>query len=455
MNSPLLTDLYQLTMAYGYWKAGRQQAEGVFYLFFRRAPFGGNHALAVGLEQVVEYLQSWAWGERELGWLASLHDPGGQRLFPDAFLQYLSTLRFDGYLDAVPEGTALLPGTPMLRIRGSLIMGQLLETALLTFMNYPSLVATKAARVVHAANGDPVLEFGLRRAPGPDGALSASRAAFIGGCAATSHVLAGQRFGIPMRGTHAHSWVMSFQEEMEAFLAYAAAFPGSTVLLVDTYDTLTGVDHAIEVAAAMREQGDELAGIRLDSGDLLSLSIEARKRLNEAGFPDVRIVASDDLDETRIAALKAGGARIDVWGVGTKLVNAEGETALTGVYKLAAHREHPEQPWQLCAKLSDDPAKGSWPGLLQVARKVEEGKWAGDTLFDEWQRQPKPEGSPLLVPVIAGGKLVMQLPSLVQVRAYAQAQQAAMTIEWMPRQLAVSEEVQRNWEELRKFRRQN
>lgn len=280
-NTPLLTDLYQLTMAAGYWKCGKAEQESVFHLFFRTLPFGGGYALAAGLGDVVEWLEHFRFADTELDYLASLEGGDGSPLFERGFLDYLGKMRWRCDLDAIPEGTAVFAHEPLLRVRGPLLQAQLVETALLNMVNFQTLIATKAARVCEAARGEPVLEFGLRRAQGPDGAVMASRAAFIGGCAATSNVLAGLRHGIPVRGTHAHSWVMAFENEPEAFAAYAEALPNNCVFLVDTYDTLDGVRHAVEVGRRLRERGHELSGIRLDSGDLAWLSVEARRILED------------------------------------------------------------------------------------------------------------------------------------------------------------------------------
>src|SRR5262245_13782 len=292
----LLTDLYQLTMAYGYWKSGRAEREAVFHLFFRNAPFQCGYTLTAGLAPAIEFLQAFQFAQDDLAFLGTLRGNDDQPLFDRGFLDHLGTLRFACDVDAIPEGTAVFPQEPLLRIQGPILQCQLLETALLNLINFQSLIATKAARVCWAARGEQVLEFGLRRAQGVDGALAASRAAHIGGCAATSNVLAGQLFGIPVRGTHAHSWVMSFEAEEEAFRAYAEAMPNNAVFLVDTYDTLKGVEHAIAMGHWLRERGHELAGVRLDSGDLAWLSIEARRMLDAAGFPNAGIVATNDLD---------------------------------------------------------------------------------------------------------------------------------------------------------------
>lgn len=326
--SPLLTDLYQLTMAYGYWKTGTHEREAVFHLFFRKPPFASGYSLVAGLADVIDWLRAFHFDEDELAYLQTLEGNDGSPLFEEGFIDYLRELKFTCEVDAVPEGTVVFPHEPLLRVQGPILQGQLVETALLNLINYQTLIATKAARICEAAQDEPVLEFGLRRAQGVDGALAASRAAYIGGCAATSNVLAGKLFGIPVKGTHAHSWVMSFDSEPEAFQAYADAMPNNCVFLVDTYDTLDGVRAAIEVGKRLRETGHEMVGVRLDSGDLAYLSIEARKLLDAAGFPDAVIVASNDLDETIIASLKQQGAKIGLWGVGTKLVTAFDQPAL-------------------------------------------------------------------------------------------------------------------------------
>ena len=308
--SPLLTDLYQLTMAAGYWHHGRASQEAVFHLFFRRPPFGGGYAIAAGLADVIGFLTDFQFRPEDLDYLASLTGNDDRPLFAPAFLDFLAALRFTGDLDAMPEGTAAFAHEPLLRVRAPILEAQLLESALLNFVNFQTLIATKASRVCRAASPHPVLEYGLRRAQGPDGALSASRAAFIGGCEATSNVLAGQRFGIPVRGTHAHSWVMSFDSEPDAFAAYADAMPGNCTLLVDTYDSLDGIRHAIATGLELRRRGHRLAGIRLDSGDLAWLSQQARQMLDAAGLHDTAIVASNDLDEEVIASLRQQPDRV-------------------------------------------------------------------------------------------------------------------------------------------------
>lgn len=379
--SPLQTDLYQLTMAAAYWQAGKADQESVFHLFFRRLPFQGGYAIAAGLQPALDWLEAFRFSTADLDYLASLRTKAGHPLFQEKFLSYLGDLRLKLDLDAIPEGAAVFAHEPILRVQGPILHAQLVETALLNIINFQTLIATKAARTCGAAAGAPVIEFGYRRAQGQDGALSASRAAMIGGCRGTSNVLAGQRFGIPVLGTHAHSWVMSFDDEAEAFDRYAAAMPDNSTLLVDTYDTLKGVDHAIATARKLREQGHELSGIRLDSGDLAWLSQQARAKLDAAGFPDVKIVASNDLDEHLIESLRHQNAKIDIWGVGTNLVTAADQPALGGVYKLAALRKD-DGTWQPRIKLSEQTAKSSIPGRLQVRRFIQDGQLIGDAIYD-------------------------------------------------------------------------
>jgi nicotinate phosphoribosyltransferase len=377
----LLTDLYQLTMACGYWKAGVAEHEAVFHLTFRRSPFGGGYAIAAGIEPALAYLERLQFTSDDLGYLAELRDSAGAPLFPRPFLDYLGALRFACSVEAVREGSVVFPHEPLLRVQGPIAHAQLVETTLLTLVNYQTLVATKAARVCQAARGAPVLEFGLRRAQGLDGGLGGSRAAYIGGVAGTSNVLAGKMFGIPVRGTHAHSWVMFHESEPAAFRAYAAALPGNCTFLVDTYDTLEGVRHAIDAGKALRASGHALGGIRLDSGDLAHLSISARAMLDEAGFPDAKIVASNDLDETLIGDIIDQGARIDVWGVGTKLITCYDQPALGGVYKLGASRAA-DGTWRDVIKLSEQPIKISNPGVLGVKRLRKAGELVGDAIYD-------------------------------------------------------------------------
>lgn len=438
----LLTDLYQLTMAYGYWKNDMAEREAVFHLFFRKNPFKGGYAIAAGLELATSFLNQFGFSDDDLAFLGTLTGNDGQPLFEPEFLQFLKETPFSCDVEAIPEGTLAFPHEPLLRIRGPLYQGQLIETPLLTMVNFQTLIATKAARICRSAGGDSVLEFGLRRAQGIDGGLSASRAAYLGGCHATSNVLAGKLFGIPVKGTHAHAWVMSFDTELESFEAYARAMPNNSIFLVDTYDTLEGVRNAIKVGKKLRERGYEMAGIRLDSGDLAQLSIGARKLLDEAGFPDAKVVASNDLNDHVIEDLKAKGAQIGVWGVGTKLATSYDQPALGGVYKLAAIRNE-SGAWDYKVKLSEQLIKVSNPGLIQVRRFMKDGKPVGDMLFNQEQDSqtdllmdpleagksvPLPDYDgfeDLLVPIFRKGKQVYDLPGLESIREHCLAQLAS------------------------------
>ncbi len=440
----LLTDLYQLTMAQGYWRSGHADREAVFHLYFRRLPFQGGYAVACGLGAVLDWIASLRFTPDDLAYLATLPGNDGSPLFAADFLAYLGALEVTLHVDAIPEGTLAFAQEPLVRVQGPLIQCQLVETALLTFINFQTLIATKAARICEAAGGDEVLEFGLRRAQGPDGGLSASRAAFVGGAHATSNVLAGRLFGIPVKGTHAHSWVMSFGDEVEAFRAYAEALPNNCVFLVDTFDTLEGVRRAAAEGLRLKSLGHRLAGVRLDSGDLAYLSIEARKILDAHGLHDAAVVASNDLDEHLVTSLKHQGAAISVWGIGTRLVTASDQPALGGVYKLSAVRD-PGGDWQHRVKVSEQPAKTSTPGIHQVRRFVRDGVFVADMIYDA-----STDGPPghtmidpfdptrrrtfaddlghhdLLVPVLRGGRPVYTLPDLVDTRAHARTQVAAL-----------------------------
>ena len=434
----LLTDLYQLTMGCGYWKSGMAERRACFHLFFRRNPFKGGYAIAAGLQDAMRYLEGLRFEGDDIDYLASLTNADGSRLFDPEFLEFLRASEPMLDVHAIPEGTIVFPHEPLLRIEGPLWQAQLVETALLTIVNFQTLIATKAARVCRAArseDGTPesVLEFGLRRAQGIDGALSAARAAYIGGCAATSNVLVGRRYGIPVRGTHAHSWVMSFPSERESFEAYAEAFPKGSVFLVDTFDTLEGVKVAVEVGTAMRAKGHEMVGVRLDSGDLAELSIGAREILDAGGFPDASIVASNDLDEYRIEALKERGAKITVWGVGTRLSTAYDQPALGGVYKLAAI-QNATGAWEPRIKLSENPIKTSIPNRQQVRRFSVDGTFVADAIYDSLAGFSDPhlvhsetsatcaipdgaEHEDLLVEVMRKGKPVYEHPPLEAMRA--------------------------------------
>ncbi len=380
----LLTDLYELTMAEGYWWEGMSERRAVFHLFFRRNPFEGGFAVAAGIEPALDLIESLRFDASSLEYLASLKGDDGRPLFREEFLSHLAEFEPDVDVHAVPEGTVVFPGEPLLRIEGGILSCQILETLVLNAVNFSTLIATKAARIVGAAEGRPVIEFGLRRAQGPDGGLSASRAAYIGGAAATSNVEAGKRWGIPVRGTQAHSWIMAHGDERAAFQAWARALPGAAVFLVDTYDSLTGIARAIEAGRRLREGGGDLAGIRLDSGDLAWLAVQARKLLDESGFETTRIIASNDLDEETITSLVDQEAPIDAFGVGTRLVTGWNDPALTGVYKLSAIQSPDGESWEPRIKLSEQTVKVTIPGRLQVRRfENDEGTYVADMIFDE------------------------------------------------------------------------
>jgi len=445
----LLTDFYQLTMVYGYWRSGIQDKEAVFHLSFRSHPFNSGFSVCCGLLTAIEFIGRFRFDEDDLAYLSGFKGNDGKPIFEEAFLEYLRGVSLRCDVDAIPEGTVVFPNEPLVRVKGPLAHCQLLETALLNCINFETLIATKAARMFLAAKGDPILEFGLRRAQGPDGGLSASRAAFIGGCSGTSNVLAGKLFGIPVKGTHAHSWVMAFESELEAFERYSEAMPNNCIFLVDTYDTLEGVRRAAEIGVKLRKQGYELAGIRLDSGDLAHLSKEARRILDAAGLEKAVIVASNDLDETIIESLKQQGAAINVWGVGTRLATAYDQPALGGVYKLSAIRDSADG-WRYTLKLSEQTAKVSNPGILQVRRFYSaKGTPVADAIYDIGgqlaERGPAPldivdpadatrrrsfseqtRSEDLLIPIFRGGQKVYDPPDCAQGRARTLAQLSSL-----------------------------
>lgn len=377
----LLTDFYQITMAYAYWKNGMAERESVFNLYYRENPFRGGYAIACGLDYIVDYLEHFKFLKSDIDFLSTIKSKSGDPMFEDAFLKYLADMKFTCDVDAIPEGSMVFPHEPLVRVIGPVIQCQIFETPLLNIINFQTLVATKASRIAYAAKGDPVLEFGLRRAQGVDGAMAASRAAYIGGCSSTSNLLAAKLFDIPVAGTHAHSWIMTFDTEKEAFMAYADALPENCVFLVDTYDTLEGVKNAVEVGKILRERGKELVGIRIDSGDLAYLSQKARIILDEGGFKDAQIVASNDLDEKLIQSLKMQDAKITVWGIGTKLVTAYDQPALGAVYKLSAIRNK-EGLWENKLKLSEQSIKVNNPGVQQIRRYYQNGKMVADMIYD-------------------------------------------------------------------------
>lgn len=442
----LLTDLYELTMMAGHWKDGRTGLEASFNYFFRNLPPQAGFAISAGLEPFLDYLEHLRFEEDDLAYLRSLG------IFDEAFLAFLRDFVPQFSLSAVPEGTLVFPYEPIVQVDGTIFETQLIETALLNMLNYPTLIATKAARTCLAANGDPVMEFGLRRAPGPDGGLSGSRAAYIGGCSSTSNVLAGKAYGIPVSGTHAHSWVMGYPSELEAFRAFARHYPNRCVLLVDTYDTVkSGVPNAITVFQEMREQNPAIRpAIRLDSGDLAKLSKIAYRMMAEAGFPDPLIVASNDLDEDLIADLKRQGARINAWGVGTHLITAYDCPALNGVYKLVALYDG--NRWEPRIKISSNPDKATDPGRKQLIRYYDvHGSLLGDVMYlddETWPVQGRIEGrmralphhrhlldgaaraESLLQPMFRGGKRVSPPHPINELRNRAREQIAALPEEF-------------------------
>ena len=445
-NFTLLTDFYELTMMQGYLKSGKHKEKVIFDMFYRKNPCGNGFAICCGLEQVVEYIRNLNFSEEDIDYLRSLGT------FDEDFIEYLRGFHFTGDIYAIPEGTVVFPKEPLIKVIAPVIEAQLVETAILNLVNHQSLIATKAYRVVHAAQGDGVMEFGLRRAQGPDAGIYGARAAVIAGCIGTSNVYAGQKFRVPVLGTHAHSWIMSFPTELEAFKAYARLYPNNCILLVDTYDTLkSGVKNAILCYDAMKEEGITLKrfGIRLDSGDLAYLSKKARKMLDEAGYPDAIISASNDLDENLIESLKAQGACITSWGVGTNLITSESQPSFGGVYKLAATYSD-DGKWVPKIKLSENSEKITNPGNKQIYRIIEKdsGKVFADYIaledesfsekedlvlfdpIDTWKKSTLKGGSyemrPLLVPIFLGGKLVYNCPSVEEIKAHCKKEQESL-----------------------------
>jgi nicotinate phosphoribosyltransferase len=441
---PLATDQYQLTMGQGYWQNGMADHETVFTYGFRDHPFDGGYALCAGLAYIayfVQYMREYGFSDDNLQFLQGLTGNDGKPLFHREYLDFLRHLSWEVQVDAVPEGSIVFPREPTVRVRGPVISCQIIESFLLTEMNFQTLIATKAARICTATQGEPVSEQGMRRAQGLDGALTVSRAAYIGGCASTSNLQAGYLLGIPTAGTMAHSFVMAFASEVEAFKAYATALPNNCVFLVDTYHTLEGVQKAAEVGKWLADRGHRLIGIRLDSGDLAWLSQEARRILDSHGLTEVKIFAANDLDEHIIADMKRQGAAIAVWGVGTKLATGGSQSALGGVYKLGAIRRQGEA-WRRTVKVSEQGWKTSIPGLLQVRRYWgPQGYMLADAIYDEElgivdgstmvsptdpdRRFNLPTGArseDLLLPVCRDGVFVGDNPELAAIRSRTLAQ---------------------------------
>lgn len=442
-NLTLLTDLYELTMMQGYFKHKDRNETVIFDAFYRNNPCGGGYAIAAGLEQLIQYIKELHFSPQDIDYLASLH------IFDRDFLDYLADFHFSGDLYAIPEGTVVFPREPLVKVIAPIMEAQLVETAILNIINHQSLIATKAARVCYAAKGDGIMEFGLRRAQGPDAGIYGARAAVIGGCIGTSNVLCGQLFDIPVKGTHAHSWIMSFPDEYTAFKTYADLYPSACILLVDTYDTLkSGVPNAIRVFSEMRAAGIPLTyyGIRLDSGDLAYLSKKARRMLDDAGFTDAVISASNDLDEYLIETLKAQGAAITSWGVGTNLITAKDNPAFGGVYKLAAIMNE-NGDFIPKIKLSENSEKITNPGNKTVYRiyEKETGKIKADLiclvgetfnentpllLFDPTEPWKKTKLAPgtytlreIMVPIFQNGTCCYASPKVMDIRTYCQNEQ--------------------------------
>ena len=435
-NLTLLTDLYELTMMQGYFENEDVNQTVIFDMFYRSNPEGNGYAICAGLEQVIDYIKNLHFTEDEIDYLKNLG------MFKPAFLEYLRDFRFTGDIYAIPEGTVIFPREPLVKVVAPIMQAQLIETALLNIINHQSLIATKTARIVRAAQGDGVMEFGCRRAQGPDAAIYGARAAIIAGCVGTSNVLCGQMFHVPVSGTHAHSWIMSFPDELSAFRAYAKLYPDACILLIDTYDTLdSGLPHAIQVFKELREQGihPKRYGIRMDSGDLAYLSKKVKAALDAEGFTDAIISASNDLDEGLIGSLKAQGATINSWGVGTNLITSKDCPAFGGVYKLAAIWNEPEQRFEPKIKISENAEKITNPGDKKIYRIYDaQGMIIADLialadeefsskdpllLFDPietWKKTLLPGGSysmrELLVPVFRKGDCVYESPSVKEIQ---------------------------------------
>ena len=441
----LLTDFYELTMMQGYYEKGQNEIV-IFDVFYRQNPCNGGYAICAGLEQVIEYVKGLNFTYEDVDYLRSLG------IFDEEFLHYLSGFHFSGDIYAIPEGSVIFPKEPLLKVVAPIMEAQLVETAILNIINHQSLIATKASRVVFAAAGDGIMEFGLRRAQGPDAGLYGARAAVIGGCVGTSNVLAGKLFDVPVLGTHAHSWIMSFPDEYTAFKAYADLYPDNCTLLVDTYDTLkSGVPNAIRVFQEMRDAGVKLTryGIRLDSGDLAYLSKKARKMLDEAGFEDATIAASNDLDEYLLHDLKIQGAAITSWGVGTNLITSKDCPSFGGVYKLAAIKTE-DGEFVPKIKLSENTEKITNPGNKTIYRIYDKatGKIRADlicfvgeafnsdedlVIFDPletWKKTKLKGGSysmrELMVPVFHNGECIYQSPSVKEIAAYCTQEKATL-----------------------------
>lgn len=445
VNLTMLTDFYQLTMMNGYLKSDKKDEIMIFDMFYRKNPNDGGYTIVCGINEVIDYIENLKFEEEDIQYLKSLNT------FDEEFLQYLRDFKFDGEIYAVEEGTIMFPNEPIIRVKAKAMQAQLVETTILCIINFQTLIATKASRICYSAMGDSVMEFGLRRAQAPDAGLYGAKAAVIGGCIGTSNVLAGQKFDIPVLGTHAHSWIQSFDSELEAFRAYAKAYPTKTVLLLDTYDTLnSGIRNAITVFNELREQGYEPLGVRIDSGDLEFLSKEIRKILDSAGFENVKITASNDLDENTITSLKNQGAQIDIWGVGTKMITSFDWAALGGVYKLCAVVRNGQMIPKI--KISEDPNKINNPGYKNIYRIYDknDNKAKADlivldeevineneplTIFDPihtWKKMTFEDFyvKKLLLPLFIDGKCVREKRDIKDIKRYTDEEKESFWIQY-------------------------
>ena len=445
-NLTLLTDLYELTMMNGYLKKNKQNEKVIFDVFFRQNELI-TYSLAAGLEQAIDYILNLKFTSEDIEYLRGL------KLFDEDFLEYLSNLKFTGDIYSVPEGTMVFPGEPIFTVCAPVMEAQLIETAVLNIINHQTLIASKAAKVCYSAKGDNVMEFGLRRAQGPDAGIYGTRAAIIGGCNSTSNVLAGKMFDIPVSGTHAHSWVMSFPSEYEAFKAYSEIYPDATLLLVDTYDVLKScIPNAIKVFDELKAKGKKPLGIRLDSGDLAYLTKKARQMLDDAGYTDAIICASGDLDEKLIQSLKIQGAKINSWGIGTKLITSADMPALGGVYKLAGviNEDGSVTPK---IKVSESSIKITNPGFKKIVRIYDGKSLKAEAdlimLKDEVIDETKPltivhpietwkkftfenyKIKELTCEIVKNGKLVYEMPKLKAIKEYAKSEMQSFWDEYL------------------------
>ena len=429
----LLTDLYQLTMSYGYWKEGIHNQEANFSVFFRKNPFNSGYAVSCGLEFIIDYLNTLKFDDTDIKYLDSLNSEDGNKLFDKKFLKFLKNFKFSCDVEAIEEGRIIFANEPIINVRGPIYQCQIVESAIINIFNFNTLIATKASRMKFAAKDDPILEFGLRRSQGIDGALSASRSSYIGGCSKTSNVLAGKIFDIPVSGTHSHSWVLAFESELESFKKYASVMPDNCVLLVDTFDTLRGIKNAITVAKELEKLNKKLLGVRIDSGDLSYLSKKARKMLDKENLNYVKIIASNDLDEFLLKSLKYQKSKISIWGIGTKLVTAHDNPSLGAVYKLSCLRNK-KGVWENKIKLSEQKIKINNPGIHQVIRFSKKNLLRGDMIYDinfsvEKKKMIDPNDSTrsknfndsftseeLLIKVFRKGSLVYKSPKISEIK---------------------------------------